>query len=254
MILNTFGFGSGGGGGAAGDISGSGTAPKMPKFTAEKTIADSQVSDNGTTVFIGASATTASALFELNSTTQGMLFPRMTTTQRDAIPVGASEHGLFIYNITLGQFQYYDSNFGEWRNISPIVGALDSEPSHTGDTAETLVGSILIPANTLQQGDFIEINYALSKVGFAGTSILRARVDTSPAVGGDVIIYKETAGFVANPTNDMSMLKVIPGSDTLFYLGGIDWTVNQYINVTIQLNNAADLLTVESFYIKRYQA
>lgn len=149
MKLNNFGFGSGGGGGAAGDISGSGTAPKMPKFTAEKTIADSQVSDNGTTVFIGASATTASALFELNSTTQGMLFPRMTTTQRDAISVGASANSLLLYNTTTSRYQYYLNGTG-WVTI-PTSTDIPAAPTtlYSGDGSLSSNRTVTMAGNTL---------------------------------------------------------------------------------------------------------
>jgi len=137
MILSNFGFGSGGGG-ASGDISGVGTAPKMPKFTAEKTIADSQVSDNGTTVFIGASATSEKALFELNSTTQGVLLPRLTTAQINAITVGATTNSLMLYSTTANRFRYYEHVGGVWETIallsdlSPYL-KLDGTTPMTGD-------------------------------------------------------------------------------------------------------------------------
>jgi hypothetical protein len=43
----------------------------------------------------------ASALFEVKSTTKGILFPRMTTTQKNAIATPAS--GLVVYDTTLGK-------------------------------------------------------------------------------------------------------------------------------------------------------
>jgi|GEM_PF-2497219 len=48
----------------------------------------------------------ASAMLQVNSTTKGVLFPRMTTTQRDAIPSPAE--GLVIYNLTTHKVQYFD--------------------------------------------------------------------------------------------------------------------------------------------------
>jgi hypothetical protein len=109
--------------GSSGTVTGAGTPPKMPVWTGANTLGDSQQSDNGTTVFIGTSATSTSALFEVKSTTQGALFPRMTTIERDAIPVGATEDSLFIYNTSAQKFQYYDTIAGAWITIeSSIIG------------------------------------------------------------------------------------------------------------------------------------
>lgn len=54
-------------------------------------------------VAIGTTAQNASAAFEVASTTQGVLFPRMTTTQRNAIATPAD--GLVIYNTTDNKLQ-----------------------------------------------------------------------------------------------------------------------------------------------------
>lgn len=49
------------------------------------------------------------AILEVDSTTGGILFPRMTTTQRDLI-VGPAD-GLVIWNTTTGQLEVYDSGW-----------------------------------------------------------------------------------------------------------------------------------------------
>jgi hypothetical protein len=54
-------------------------------------------------VSVGTVAPNASAKFEVASTTQGVLFPRMTTTQRNAIATPAD--GLVIYNTTDNKLQ-----------------------------------------------------------------------------------------------------------------------------------------------------
>jgi hypothetical protein len=60
------------------------------------------VQDNGV-VGIGVTSPNASAKLEISSTTQGVLFPRMTTTQRDAISSPAN--GLVIYNSSTDKLQ-----------------------------------------------------------------------------------------------------------------------------------------------------
>ena len=63
---------------------------------------------------VGTTSVASSALMELNSTTQGFLPPRMTTTQRDAISDVAT--GLLIYNSSTHKMNYY-SNSGQWRDV-----------------------------------------------------------------------------------------------------------------------------------------
>lgn len=64
-------------------------------------------------------APVASAAVEIVSTTKGMLTPRMTTTQRDAISSPAT--GLWIYNTTTNVFNYY--NGSAWIVTTGAAGA-----------------------------------------------------------------------------------------------------------------------------------
>ena len=57
---------------------------------------------------VGTGAPAASAALEVSSTTGGLLLPRMTTAQRDAI--GSPAAGLMIFNTTTSKFQGYDGS------------------------------------------------------------------------------------------------------------------------------------------------
>ncbi len=71
-------------------------------------------------VGIGASSVSASALLELTSTTQGLRFPNMTTTQKNAISSPAT--GLTVFDTTLSNLYIYDS--AAWRPASvPVPGS-----------------------------------------------------------------------------------------------------------------------------------
>ena len=168
------GFGFSGGGGSSSAISGTGTPPKMPVFTGANTLGDSQMSDNGTTVFIGASATSTSAMFEVKSTTQGALFPRMTTAERDLIPVGATEDSLFIYNTTSQKFNYYDNISGAWITVeSSIIG---------GETwAETLTNGAISGGVSPQMSD----GDVLKAVNGGGELNLRDGADGQVSLSSD---------------------------------------------------------------------
>ena len=68
----------------------------------------------------------ASAVFEASATTKGALMPRMTTTQRDAIPSPAT--GLEIFNTTTNRKEYYNGTY--WQGCPTLYGvkALTSSP------------------------------------------------------------------------------------------------------------------------------
>ncbi len=57
-------------------------------------------------VGIGTTTPAASAQLDVNSTTKGLLPPRMTTVQRDLISIPAA--GLFIFNLTTNSLQIYN--------------------------------------------------------------------------------------------------------------------------------------------------
>lgn len=63
---------------------------------------------------IGTSTPAATALLDITSTTQGVLFPRMTTAQINAIASPAN--GLTVYNTTLLVLCFYDGT--GWRKVS----------------------------------------------------------------------------------------------------------------------------------------
>lgn len=67
----------------------------------------------GGTVDIGTSSPAPSAVFNVTSTTQGLLPPRMTTTQKLAITSPAE--GLMVYDLTLHQMSYFNGTV--WVNF-----------------------------------------------------------------------------------------------------------------------------------------
>ena len=64
----------------------------------------------------------SSALLDVNSTTQGFLLPRMTTTQRNAISSPAT--GLEIFNTTTGRKEYYNGTYWAGEPYTLEVGFL----------------------------------------------------------------------------------------------------------------------------------
>ena len=92
-------------------------------------------------VGIGTTTPSASSIIEMTSTTKGMLIPRMTKTQRDAIEY--PRHRLMIYQTTNGPgFYYFDG--GVWKAIAP-AGVNKTLSNLAGPTA---VNTDLLPDST----------------------------------------------------------------------------------------------------------
>jgi hypothetical protein len=71
------------------------------------------INASGNNVVIGGTSSNASARLQVDSTTQGFLPPRMTTTQKLAI--GTPAAGLMVYDTTLNQMSYYNGTL--WINF-----------------------------------------------------------------------------------------------------------------------------------------
>lgn len=74
-----------------------------------------RISGNGN-IGIGTDAPLASSILDIASTTKGVLLPRMTTEQINAIASPAD--GLTVYNTTLKVICFYDSSAAGWRKVS----------------------------------------------------------------------------------------------------------------------------------------
>ncbi|MEO6228991.1 MAG: tail fiber domain-containing protein [Ferruginibacter sp.] len=90
-----------------------------------------------------------SAMLDISSSTKGLLLPRMTTTQRNAIPLPAN--GLVIYNTTLNAFNL---NTGtplspNWEVISSGTGATTHTLSSSANTLTSTVNGIAATAPTV---------------------------------------------------------------------------------------------------------
>jgi uncharacterized protein (TIGR02145 family) len=81
--------------------------------------------NNGAGLGVGTIAPDASSLLDVSSTSKGLLAPRMTVTQRNAIVNPAN--GLIIFNTTSGCPNYYNNgNWSEWCGsvVNPLITTL----------------------------------------------------------------------------------------------------------------------------------
>lgn len=66
-------------------------------------------------VGIGTNTPNPNAVLEMQSTTQGVLVPRMTTAQR--IAIAAPSEGLLVYDIDVNCFFFYESSSSSWLSL-----------------------------------------------------------------------------------------------------------------------------------------
>jgi len=97
--------------------------------------AGGNISFNTGNVGIGNTAPAAAALLDIKSTTKGILIPRMTMAQRDAIAVSAAVNGMLIYQTNNAPGFYYYNN--GWKAIG-INAALSN-------LAATSINASLVP-------------------------------------------------------------------------------------------------------------
>jgi len=173
------------------------------------------------------------------------------------------------YSITLANNQVlqYNGSALRWENTVPrlqVLAQASPNTAHTGTTNNTLVYSKLINANTIGTGDGIQFSTKFTKpAGSAANPTVRIYVNTAASLSGATLLatyvttnlngrfflVERTANVDGGTTNfltttsgaltDSASLATTAASDV-----SIDWTINQYIIVAIQLGNAADSTTL----------
>lgn len=123
-------------------------------------------------VGIGTTNPDPSAKLEVASTTKGFLPPRLTTTQRDAIPSPAD--GLVIFNTTMGALETYSSG---WKRLA-LAGSNSDINSLNALSGQMVIKTVSGPINTSSYavGDVVldqsSGNYYFFKPGMASQSSL----------------------------------------------------------------------------------
>ena len=193
--INTTGFGVGNGAntanistGTGGNTINLGTGAGANTLTLGNTNTTTKLVFNTGSGGIGINNTSpdASALLDMSSTSRGVLIPRMTTTQRDAITTPAT--GLQIYNTTTNALNYYNGTAWSAGSV-PFSGFVAADKTNTIDnlnfaqvwdwsTASTQTG-LAMNFNGLTSGKGLELassatgfNGALSSISLTGSNAL----------------------------------------------------------------------------------
>lgn len=154
-------------------------------------------------VGIGTTIPDPSSVLDVTSTSQGLLAPRMTTVQRNAITTPANS--LLVYDTDLKTFYYYDTTTTSWTKINStssqrtnyklVKSVTDLAPELTAGAGSTYL---------LQTNTYYEINGTISlafpiDLNNAYISGLDANEDVLSFSGG-TIFQGSTGGGIRNVT------------------------------------------------------
>jgi hypothetical protein len=176
---------------------------------------------------IGHTSQNTSAILQLDSTTKGVLQPRMTTTQKLAIGGGTPPTGLEVFDTTLNAPQYYNGT--SW--VTPgdetaiEVWSTDANYTSTNTTAKTLV--IYHTAGLTAPRTVILPNLP------AG-SVLIIMGNSSVTATNTISL----SGFVNGLSSYANAISLAYGSVTIYSLGGSTYTTNkaQFTETTTALS------------------
>lgn len=208
---------------------------------------------------LGTSSPDPSAKFDIVSSSQGFLMPRMSSAQREAIVNPAS--GLMVYDTDTQTHWYFNGN--AWFNLvsppapapSNLVFATFTESS-LNSASESVLGSFVIPADLLlTEGESLEFDVmgavssdsAVVRLKFSGESLsfpinVQGRFDLRASL------------FRISPnTYKCSGALVMDGYQTSAYLeGNNDFTLTLPFQLSAEQNTATPSgVTIEGFRISR---
>lgn len=193
---------------------------------------------------IGTVTPNASSVLDISSTTQGMLAPRMTTAQRNAIASPAD--GLMVYDTDLKTFYFYVSTSASWTPVNNTPGRLNFKRIKSTDVLATVLAAELaagggskyvLDSNTLYEINGlvtfnfpIDMNNAYIEGQDANGDIIRRTTGNifEGTTGGSIknVTLIATAGLVFNLTassNAQNFLlrdTIIANSNTVGTLSG----------------------------------
>jgi hypothetical protein len=172
-------------------------------------------------VGVGTVIPDASSMLDISSTSKGLLTPRMTTSEKNAIVTPAD--GLIVYDLTLKSFYYYNATLSAWVRInSEANGRLNFKRIKSTDVLATvLAAEKTAGSNTkylLDPSTLYEINGTINfdlpiELNNAYISGLDANEDVLVRTTGNLFVGA-TGGGIRNVTINVT------GGGSVFALAG----------------------------------
>lgn len=179
---------------------------------------------------------------------------------------------VFYFDDTTKKQYYWDGSsyvemFVSGGGISLTPFKQNTTSALTGTTSETLITSILIPANTFQSNDWLRWIMSINATGNANSKILKFYFNTSAAVGGVQVAQRTLPNAVTQVVirnmffvNSLSSQKTIVGvtlnaasdeatTGTQATLS-IDFSIDQYFIVSGTLAVGTDTITINGISSK----
>lgn len=185
-----------------------------------------------------------SSILELRSSTQGLLLPRLTTAQRDAISAPAD--GLMIFNTSTLTFNYYQTGWQSMGGGSGIIFPVSGGTGIANNNAATLSFSGAYPTTfTTTAATSVTLPNAGTLYGSATGSITSAQLFNSMAdkTGTGTMVYAASPTFAGIPTAPTATVGTNSTqlATTAFVLGNTGGYSSVDAGATITTSSAIDV-------------
>ena len=259
------------------------TTNKVLKAGSATTAVDSNITDDGTTVIISTNLQVDGVIQSPNGLNTVTVVDTVVSLDFN----GTTNSGYVSINDTRNEVKHdalvelnapsVTKNGVEVATVNDIPTVLprkyfaynNTTYSYTGTTANTILRTIYIPANSMNLNSTLELHAIFGKSGTAGTMNYAAYITTNPSVitGGSIVKINAFAagnlqgGFVLRLTNKNSLNSQAvqlqnPGANqydtwqTANFartLLSIDFAVDQYIHIYSTLGNATDTAIIYDY-------
>lgn len=149
-------------------------------------------------VGIGTTNPNSKAILDLVSNSKGLLVPRLTTAERDAIVgMGAAENGMVIYNTTTNTIQFWN---GAWSNIGGAAGSFIQNQSAVDQTADFRINGNGIFSGTSSKL-MLGVTSTVGVIGISGEAAKTIYMDRNSATDPGNPLNIQAGGAKSGATN-----------------------------------------------------